>query len=303
MDLAVHLISYASIAVFLLAVVTRFLRIQRYPINLRWEVYPVPSEGARSRHGGSRLEEVDWWEKEQKKDHVTEMRHMIPEMVFLQALFEHNRKLWLRSFPFHFGLYLLAGCGGILFVAALLSLAGITLPALLLSGAGLVGAVGVVLSLLGALGLIWMRFFDKDLVPYTNASHVFNLVFFVVALGLLVLACREAAWDIGAFQAYVESLLRGDLSRASGGPWMQAALIVLSLLVAWVPLTHMSHFFVKWFTWHKIRWDDEPNVRGGRIEKLVQQALESPVSWSAAHIGADGKKSWGDLAVEEMEKE
>jgi hypothetical protein len=64
----------------------------------------------------------------------------------------------------------------------------------------------------------------------------------------------------------------------------------------------MSHFFVKWFTWHKIRWDDEANVKGGRIEAMIQQALTSPVSWSADHVHGDGKKTWAQVAMEEIEK-
>ncbi|NJN64323.1 MAG: nitrate reductase, partial [Acidobacteria bacterium] len=77
-------------------------------------------------------------------------------------------------------------------------------------------------------------------------------------------------------------------------------LALSALLVAYVPLTHMSHFFVKWFTWHQIRWDDEPNVKGGRIEKMIEKQLSAPITWSAPHIGADGKKSWADVATEEV---
>jgi hypothetical protein len=29
---------------------------------------------------------------------------MVPEILFLVALRAHNRQLWTRSFPFHFGL-------------------------------------------------------------------------------------------------------------------------------------------------------------------------------------------------------
>ena len=71
------------------------------------------------------------------------------------------------------------------------------------------------------------------------------------------------------------------------------------MLVAYIPLTHMSHFFVKWFTWHRLRWDDSANVRGGRIELMIQQALTYPVSWSASHIAGDGKKTWAQVATEQ----
>jgi hypothetical protein len=93
-----HGTAILSLLVFLIAVIARFLRIQNYPINMRWEIYPLPHEGERAKHGGSRLEDGDWWEKEHKPDKLNELKFMIPEMIFLQGLWEHNRKLWWRSF-------------------------------------------------------------------------------------------------------------------------------------------------------------------------------------------------------------
>ncbi|MBL7040297.1 MAG: nitrate reductase, partial [Pirellulaceae bacterium] len=73
-----------------------------------------------------------------------------------------------------------------------------------------------------------------------------------------------------------------------------------------IPLTHMSHFFTKWFMYHDIRWSDEPNLPGGKLEQQIATALQYPVSWSASHIRGDGKRTWADIAtsgVEEEEKE
>ena len=73
-------------------------------------------------------------------------------------------------------------------------------------------------------------------------------------------------------------------------------------LIAYIPLTHMSHFFVKWFTYHQIRWDDEANEVGGELEKKIIEQVQYPVTWSAKHINADGKKNWLDIVTEEMPK-
>jgi len=80
-------------------------------------------------------------------------------------------------------------------------------------------------------------------------------------------------------------------------------IILIVILVAYIPMTHMAHFFLKWFTWHKIRWDDEPNKVGSAIEKKVMQQVNYPVSWSAPHIKADGKKTWVDIATEEVDRD
>ena len=309
MAITLHLITYGSLLVFVLAVAIRFARIQGYPLHLRWEIYPVPHEGKRSKHGGSRLEETDWWTKPQKPDKWNELRFMIPEMLFIKALYENNRKLWYRSFPFHFGLYLLAAFAGLLFVSALLDVTGVAAAASLatavavLNGAtAAVGLAGLALGILGGLGLLVMRLNDSDLKPYTNFSHFFNLLFIELSLGLTLAAWVTVDRDFSLLRGYMASLLTLDVSAPTGSAMVSAACLSLSLLLAYIPLTHMSHFFVKWFTWHKIRWDDEPNVRGGRIEALIQDALQSPVSWSADHVNADGKKSWADIATEEIEK-
>ena len=311
MNVLLHLITYGSLLVFILAVAARFVRIQSYPLHVRWEIYPVPHEGARSRHGGSRLEEVDWWEKPQKKSLVYEIVFMLQEMILLKALYEHNRKMWWRSFPFHFGLYVVAAFGGLMVFGALLQLGGYafggaegTAPGavLLRSLTGLVGVVGIGLTIVGAIGLLLMRLTDEDLKPYTTFSHIFNLLFIVVAFGLMLAAIVFTNPHLFHFRSYIASLITFDLSASAGTPLHAAAILTVSLLLAYIPLTHMSHFFVKWFTWHKIRWDDEPNVKGGRFEVMIEKALQQPVSWSADHIHADGKKNWGDIATEEVEK-
>ena len=299
MPLLVHVVVYACLAVFLAAVLFRYRRIRRYPLNLRWEIYPVPHEGARAKHGGSRLEEGDWWSKPHRPDRVAEVRYMLPEMLFIKALFEHNRKLWFRSFPFHFGLYILAAFLVLASVRALIASLGgpvTILPAPLLIVLGLAGFAA---TLAGALGLLLMRLSDPEMRPFSNGSHYFNLLFIIASLGLLLAGWLGRGLSLAPIQNLLQGLLTFRVTADIGGPLMISGYIATALLIAYIPLTHMSHFFVKWFTWHKIRWDDEPNVRGGRIEKLINDALSRPVTWSAPHIRADGKKTWADIATEE----
>ena len=109
--------------VFLLACIARIVMYARAPLHLRWELYPVPhEEPGRVKHGGSRFEEVDGWTLPIRFGFLGELKFMIPEMLFLKGLYEFNRKLWYRSFPFHFGLYLLTGTLGLLVSGALFSL-------------------------------------------------------------------------------------------------------------------------------------------------------------------------------------
>jgi hypothetical protein len=64
----------------------------------------------------------------------------------------------------------------------------------------------------------------------------------------------------------------------------------------------MSHFFTKWFMYHDIRWNDVVNRRGSKLEAAIGRQLGQKVSWSAPHIRGEGKKTWVDVATEEVGK-
>ena len=149
-----NLVVYGTAIVFVIAVLARALRIAKMPVHVRWELYPVPHEKGRAHSGGSRLEEVDWWTKPIEKDHLGELKVMIPEIILLKGVWEHNRPLWFGSFPLHFGLYLLIGNMGLLTLSAILQIFGIEiaiLPAIityLAWGGCILGAIGSVIMLL-----------------------------------------------------------------------------------------------------------------------------------------------------------
>jgi nitrate reductase gamma subunit len=74
-------------------------------------------------------------------------------------------------------------------------------------------------------------------------------------------------------------------------------LVLSALLTAYIPLTHMSHFIAKYFTYHTVRWDDRPNLKGSDLAKKVAEYLTYRPRWAARHIGADGVKTWADIAA------
>ena len=57
-----------------------------------------------------------------------------------------------------------------------------------------------------------------------------------------------------------------------------------------MPFTRMMHYVAKYFTYHKVRWDDEPNKPGSQLEKKLQSLLDQPVGWAAPHI--EHGRSW-----------
>lgn len=302
MTVALYLVLYVGAAVFVVASAARAVMYARQPLHLRWELYPVPHEAPeRAEHGGSYFEETDWWQKPSAFNLAGELGVMVPEMLFLKALHEFNRKLWWRSFPFHFGLYLMIGACGLLLLSALL---GIFVPSLAAGALGValhwayaaVGTAGVVLSLLGAIGLLHRRLTDKDLKNFTNPGDIFNLIFFLVtflALGIGYVLRPEGAPGVSAV---VRGLLTFDTTL--GIPAAMAPGIVLgALLAAYIPLTHMSHFVAKYFTYHSIRWDDAATAKNRKVEVKLAEYLTYRPTWAAPHVTADGKRTWADVAT------
>jgi nitrate reductase gamma subunit len=307
----VYVIAYLGIVFFLIAVAVRFLFWSRMPMHLRWELYPVAHEGGgRAAYGGSYLEESDWWQKKREVSLLGEIKVMVPEILFLVALREHNQKLWTRSFPFHFGLYLvgittvLLLIGGI--VGALLpgAVAG-PLTTVIGAAAPFLGGAGLVLGILGAIGL-FLRRSSRDLRDYTAPADYFNLLFFIVAFGVALVTFVGYDRDFSLVSMFVANLATFNLASLGSGTGvllLMLSVVLLSLLTAYIPTTHMSHFVGKYFAYHSIRWKDDPNLPGGKEEKVIEGLLNRPISWAAPHIRGDGKKTWLDAATEEPEVE
>ena len=298
---------YTAIAmgslVFVIASAARAVLYARTPMHLRWELYPVPHERAdRASHGGSYFEEGEWWNRPRERRLLGELAAMIPEILFLKALREHNPGLWRRSFPFHFGLYLTAGAGaGLLVLAAISRLAG---AAWLDGAAGLVarwalagmGWAGIVLAVAGALALLHRRFQDPALRAFTTAGDAFNLLFFVIALGTLGGGyVARPAGSADAFGLAIGILSWDSAVRVPGV--LAAGVISTAALAAYIPLTHMSHFIGKYFTYHAIRWDDAPLGDSRKMSVALAASLAQRPTWAAGHMKADGRATWADLVT------
>ncbi len=293
---------YLCVVLFVVGSAVRAVRYARTPIHLRWELYPVPHEDPkRVSHGGSYFEETDWWKQPAHFSLAGEMKVMLKEILFLKGLWESNRPLWWRSYAFHLGLYLLIGTIGLMLAAAALSLAApsflagtfeVALRGLLTA----LGLAGTLLTILGAVGLLIRRIRDNRMKIYTTPGDIFNLLFFIVALAILA-----AGYVLGGGDAQPGiDLARGLLSfdtAVTVPPLLAAGICVAALLAAYIPLTHMSHFIGKYFTYHSVRWDDRASARNLAICQNIATYMTYRPTWAARHIGADGKKTWVDLAV------
>jgi nitrate reductase gamma subunit len=273
---------YTSLAVSLVACIIRAVRYARLPLNLRWELYPVPHEDpARAAHGGSYFEDLDWWTKPQRKNRLGDLQVMGAEILFFRALYEHNRKLWRWSYPFHVGLYL---------VICTAAAAIVRIPAPILRFTGMAGCA---LVMIGAAGLLLRRVKTAELRVYSAPADYFNLCFFIVTAGLL--AGSTLTPGAPGLSIVAKALVTFDTSITLTA--VQAAALAMSaLLVAYIPMTHMAHFIGKYFTYHSVRWGDELGT-DPRLARRIAGYLTYHPTWSAAHIAADGAGSWAEIVT------
>ncbi len=290
--------TYAASAVFAAGCIYKGVKIANAPAHLRWELYPVPHEKGKAGYGGSMAEEPDFWEKEQKKDYFGEIACMAKEILLLHGVRSHNKPLWRSSYPMHFGLYIVMANVFLAIVSAILVMAGAggsALQAAILSVIPLMALGAGVLGSLGAIFLLARRLTDPKLKNFSTPSHFFNLALlaaiFISGLAWLATDAGFAAREVN----FIVSCLTGAEIQMPAAA--QVHVIFALIFLVYMPFTHMTHLFTKYFTYHKVRWDDEANKKGSRLNTRLQKQLRLPVSWSARHIGADGRKTWLDIAA------
>jgi nitrate reductase gamma subunit len=297
--LALWIVVLASAVVFAVGALVRAIGYARQPLHLRWELYPVPHEPAsRAAYGGSRFEGTDWWARPLERDPWNAARAMAREIALLRGLWEANRSLWYRSYPFHLGLYLVVAATKLLLLAAIADIVapGLRVVEALASIGATAGTAGLALAVAGAVALMHWRLTAHEARVYTTPGDITNLALFIVAFGFLLGGVVTNGSEAPSGAAVARAVL--TLDGAVAVHWPVALGLTLSALVAaYIPCTHMAHFVAKYFTYHAVRWDDEPNLGDGRIQRAIATFLTYRPTWSAPHVGADGRRTWADVVV------
>lgn len=286
-----HYLSYISFLVFTFGILTKVIKYIRMPIHLRWELYPIPHE----KKDGSYFEEIDWWKKPRRKHYLNQIVFMAQEILFIRALYRHNRKMWYASFPFHFGLYLVIAWLALLVGGALLKIFGVVggVAEALQSVAVVVGVTGMILGTIGCVGLLIMRATTSDLKGYTAPTDYFNILFILAVLASGIIAWGSADPHFSVVQEYIRGLITFSAA-VTPSKTIAWYITLFSLFLIYLPFTHMTHFFMKYFMWDKVRFEDEPNLRGSIIESKIAKVLNYTQNWSAPHIQAGTK--WSETA-------
>ncbi|MBQ8665178.1 MAG: nitrate reductase [Mailhella sp.] len=305
MSIFFYCLAYAAVIAFVAVAVMRIIGYLKKPQHLRWELYPVAHENPeRVEYGGSYLEKVDWWKDKYHSSFIGTMKGFLVEALFLKATWEHNPSLWFRTYPFHVGLYLLIGAMGMTVLAAFGTMAGaegfVTFCTAITVLCNVIGFGGV---LFGAVGLIQRRLCDAGLRKYTTPEHFFNLALFgVYALFGFIMCLAYSAWDFALMgNAFIYGMLTFTAMEMT--PLYVLYLLIGFFMFFWVPYSFLGHLFMKYFTWHDIRWGDEPYINNPKLQQQLANNLNLPVSWRAPHVQGDGIKTWAEVATSNPEKQ
>ena len=297
-----YLFTYFSILAFITLVIKKMIKYSRMPIHLRWEIYPVAHEAGRNKYGGSYYEEADWWEKKNKKNRIAELWAMLEEIFFLKGVYLHNKKLWYLSFPFHLGLYLITGTFVLITGTAVLNITSVirlsnvqnTGEIILFHLTNIFGFAGLVLTFIGCTGLIIKRVLDKKYKFYNTSIDFINLFFILLLVVSVFVTLIFSNPSFNLSKEFVRNLLTFNFVSIPDTLFV-IHIILISLFLLYFPLTRMMHLFAKYFTYHNIRWEDKPNIEGGKLERRIKEALNFGVSWSAPHIKTG--KTWAEVAT------
>ena len=295
----VYLVAYAGLAICVGIVACKVRSYLQKPVHVRWELYPVAHEAKRASYGGSYLEDVDWWKNKQQPSFIAGMKGLLTELLFLHMTLETNTRLWYRTYPFHAGLYCLLGAFFFTVLAAIAQLAGIE-PGMFITLIGnvvqVLTAVGFIGVIGGGIGLLHRRLTQEDLRRYSTPEHYFNLIAFILfgVLGLLCWMLNPSFFALS--RDFTANMISFNFLPIESASFVFFALVA-SILSAYVPATHMGHFFMKYFLYHDIRWGDQPTQDNPNTQKKIDKVLGFPVSWKAPHIEGDGIKSWAEVAT------
>ncbi|MBI4788840.1 MAG: respiratory nitrate reductase subunit gamma [Chloroflexi bacterium] len=274
----------------------KIAKIARMPLNVRWEVYPVPHEPAdRRNYGGSYMEQVDWVNKPRVTNPLAEYLEMAAEIFALKRVKEHNvYNVWLWSLAMHWGIYLYFGW-------LFLLVADLFLNAPILALAtNVVGVAAGALGAAGALALAVKRATQRELKLYTTPLDYFNLVF-IASFFVAGLASWLGDLSFAAHKSYIGSVL---FFKPAAAPFaVSLSFLLFELFLIYMPFSKLIHYFAKFFTFHHALWDDEYKEKGSARDFQIVKQLTYAVQWSGPHIVKG--KSWlaqAQTPLQESEK-
>ena len=284
----------AAISVFLLGNLYRVVKAMRMPVHLRWDLYPIPKGPRdRQRYGGSYFEETEWWTKSKETGLGGEVAFMLKEVFFLRGVFDNFRALWIWSLALHWGLYLYMAAAAVTVAVSAMGAHLFFGRTPLLNAALVACLTSCTLGAIGSLGLLATRTFNSRLKGFASHATIFNLSLLAAIFGTGLAALFDP--NRGLLTALAEIVV-GRHAAAAYSAAIDCHFALVAFFLVYFPFTHMTHMYMKYFTWHDVRWDDLPSRFDEGGPEALAKNLARHVSWQAPHIEGGPKQSWANVA-------
>ena len=290
------LICWVALIAFIGLSVKKFMEYGKLPQHGRQDLYPIPLESDEKMHyGGSYMEEDKWYEKERHHNLKGEIIDMLVEMLFIKKLFVNQNNFWWLSYSLHLGMYVAIAWSVLMLFGAFLP-AGFLHTAAVLLGTVCGIAAGVLMTV-GCIGLLCKRLFVKEFKNYTTPQEYFNLIaLMAVSVSGLLVWLGDMKFEFG------RNIARAMFTFspiADVTPMLTVFIVLLAFISVYIPLTKLSHYVGKYYTFHKVIWDNEPNLPGSKVEANILASQAKPKDPNALKWGAP---HWNETAPAEEQK-
>ena len=298
MSALLAILTYFAYVFIVTMYAVKAVKIARMPVHLRWELYPVIHETKRQ-YGASYYEDLERWAKHRHQTVLRGVLFLLKENLCFGEYFHRNRGYWLVLLPWHLGFILIITFHVLCFGGALAQASGVSVSAESIGVGGmlyflilLTGVASFVSGSLGSVGLFIKRVCDKDLRAFATPQNYFNYLF-----TLMVFASGLYAWyfvdpTLFEYRKFWTGLVTLSPARVESPAAIH--IILFALFLIYLPFTRSLHYITKFFSYFWVRWDDQPNWRGSKSERRLEEWLNQPVSWSAPHIPPG--RTWAEIA-------
>ncbi len=297
MNIFLAIFTYFSY-IFIIAMYTiKAAKYLRLPTHLRWELYPVMHE-KNYQYGGSYFEQINWWATLRQKHYIRSFLFLLKEYFTLGEYFKRNRSYWYSLYPWHVGFILIITFHILCFFSAVIMTAGIIVSPSSQNITGLLfyylvlltGVVSFIAGSLGSLGVFLKRLSDENLKAYAAPINYFTYIFTLVVFLSGLYSWYFIDPTFSEYREFWKGLITFKFIDVEFGA--AAHIMLFNLFLLYLPYTRSMHYITRFFGFYLIRWDDEPNIRGGKLELKLQALLNQKVSWAAPHIKPG--KTWGE---------
>ncbi len=289
---------------YLFVIIGYSIKIKKYlnlPIHLRAEVYPeIP--GTQDTRNRSPYEDLDWWTRPRRKNWIGRLWFLFSDYFLLSEYFQRDRSYWFFLYPWHIGFITIIlfhilsffGAVAILFGIPVTNESPLLLGRILFYLSLIVGITSFTTGLFGSIGVLIKRLTNVDLKNYATPQNYLTYVFLLAVFLIGLYAWLTVDPVFAEYRNFWKGLLTFRLINV--GPASAIHICLFALLLIYLPFTRSLHYITRLFGFLRIRWDDEPTVKGSLLEGKIKEMLDQKVSWKGPHIRIGS--TWNDLASE-----